>query len=87
MNKVDAEVGKEQKHWELSVIVPATRSILESIVELRVPPDFGKEEWDGENCDPGHSIYGLADFHPDLVFEKLRVLIGSFIENEDIGEG
>lgn len=49
--------------------------------------DFGEEEGSGEDGDEGHGVYGLGDFHADLVFEEFWVFEGGFVEDEDVGEG
>lgn len=47
--------------------------------------DLGEEERNCHNSDPRHSSPSLFDLHSNLVLEKLRVVEGCFIENEDVG--
>lgn len=86
MNEVDAEVGEDEEERELKVVVVRVWFIGQVIVEFGVAADFGEEEGDGEDGDPGHCSYGLFNFHADLVLEEFGVFEGRFVEYEDVGE-
>jgi len=74
VDEVDAEIGEDEEQWELKPIVPGTWAVCEGIVEFGVTADFSEEEGCGEERNPGHGVYGLANFHSDLVFEEFGCL-------------
>ena len=87
MDEVDAEVGEEQKQWELEEVIIRAGLVAEGVVEFGVASYFGKEEWGGEDGNEGHAVYRLGDFHFDLVLEEFGVLEGGFVEDEDVRKG
>lgn len=82
MDEVYAKVGENEEERKLRPIVPSSWSIRERVVQLGVATHFGEEEGGCHDGNPWHSIHCLANFHLDLVLEKLRVLEGSLVKDK-----
>lgn len=85
VNQVDPEIGKYEERRELEPHI-ALSVVVNVLVELRVPTDLQQKTGCGEDGHHRERPHGLRNFLPDLVFEKLRVLEGVFVEDEHVGE-
>lgn len=86
MYPVNEEVGEENEERDLEIAIPGSRSSLDAcdIIQLRVPADFGQEEWGSED---GHYRQGGGRLHhllSHLIFQEFRVIKGCFIEEEHV---
>lgn len=84
MDPIDAKIGEGDEQGELQEAVVGEGLLGESIVELRIPPNLGDQEWRGQQGHDGHGPHGLGDLHGDLVFKELGVLDGGLVPNEDV---
>ncbi len=84
MDPVDGEIGEEEEEREYQVIVVWVRLVRKGIIELRVASNFCKEEWSGEDRDPRHCADGLCYLLADLILQELGMLVGCFVEDEDV---
>lgn len=86
MDPVNAKVGKKKEQGKLSNCVPEPGALIGCIVKLAVTTNFESHQRSGAEGHKGHGLVCLLDFEPDLILDKFRVLQGTFVENEQIGE-
>lgn len=84
MNPVNQEVCEEHKEAELGVVVPAAGPVFGSIVELGVAANFKEEHHASRDRNARHGDEGLFNLLADLILEKLGMLEGSLVEDEDV---
>lgn len=87
VNPVDAEVGKKNEERELGPVVPTAGSLLSGVVELAKAANLSEEGDGGAERHDGHGLVSLLHLKPHLVLEKLGVVEGLLVKDENVREG
>ena len=87
MYPVDEEVRERDEERELQEIVQLERRFRRIVVEVRISPDFCKEDRGREDGHAGEGDHGLPDLLSDLVLEVFGVREGRAVEDEQVGQG
>ena len=87
VDPVDEEVGEGNEDGELQIVVPESGPLDGGVVHFGVATHFQREEGDREDGHYGQRDVGLSDLLTNLVFQILWMVEGSFVKDEDVGEG
>lgn len=86
VDEVNKTVGEYEEERELNIVVGGEWCFFQLVVEFCVALDFSDKEQGCQNRHARHGLHGLLDLLADLILQVLRMIEGSFIENEDVGE-